>query len=568
MRMLMPFFLLGSINSMVDAASLIQFFSTYGWKTFEMIPVDALLGIFLCELSCSIISYRVLKLVLPTGPLADGYQELANGPAQAGRPGRPLGGAGPGGVVPQQPAWKPFQGTARSPEGSESYSFSPPRRCWRSMGFSFGAEVDQLIAVSSLRGFSKLDENVEALNVNLGVLGHIDSGKTSICRMLSTEVTSTASMDKSRESQERGITLDLGFSSFVTDAPEHIQAAGYEAIQWCLVDCPGHASLIRTVIGGAQIIDLCALVIDVNKGIQTQTAECMVVAEILANQLVVILNKVDMVPADKRKKILDKVIKELRKTFARTKFGENLPFACVSAHPQDGSDPIGSDELITVIKNTLAIPQRDPSGPFMFAFDHAFAIKGQGTVLTGTVLSGTVKPQMGIVVPQVGEAGKNKKVRSLQMFRQPVQQAIQGDRVAMCVAALDAKDLERGIVLGEKFPVPLLDAAVCVVDKISYFKSTATTKSKFHVTLGHQTVMATAHFFCPFPSSSRSAGTQEPAQDKPKDVKGGYPSAGSGGPTLAMGCGAAVSERQSGWPTSFDFSQAYLHVEELWQWMP
>ncbi|CAJ1383246.1 unnamed protein product [Effrenium voratum] len=111
LRMLMPFFLLGSINSMVDAASLIQFFSTYGWKTFEMIPVDALLGIFLCELSCSIISYRVLKLVLPTGPLADGYQELANGPAQAGRPGRPLGGAGPGGVVPQQPAWKPFQGT-------------------------------------------------------------------------------------------------------------------------------------------------------------------------------------------------------------------------------------------------------------------------------------------------------------------------------------------------------------------------------------------------------------------------------------------------------------------------
>ena len=63
------------------------------------------------------------------------------------------------------------------------------------------------------------------------------------------EVTSTASMDKSRESQERGITLDLGFSSFSTDAPEHIQSAGYDAIQWCLVDCPGHASLIRTVIG-------------------------------------------------------------------------------------------------------------------------------------------------------------------------------------------------------------------------------------------------------------------------------------------------------------------------------
>lgn len=401
----------------------------------------------------------------------------------------------------------------------------------------------------------------KALNVNLGVLGHIDSGKTSICRMLST-VTSTASMDKSRESQERGITLDLGFSSFSTDAPEHIQAAGYDAIQWCLVDCPGHASLIRTVIGGAQIIDLCALVIDVNKGIQTQTAECMVVAEILANQLVVILNKIDMLPADKRKKILDKVIKELRKTFARTKFGEDLPFACISAHPQDGAAPLGADDLISVIKNTLAIPQRDPSGPFMFAFDHAFAIKGQGTVLTGTVLSGSVKPQMGIVVPQMGEARKGKKVRSLQMFRQPVQEAIQGDRVAMCVAALDAKELERGIVLGEKFPVPMLDAAVCVVDKINYFKSTVTTKSKFHVTLGHQTVMATAHFFYPFPGTSASSRSKEPAASK------GYPGAAGAsksGPTLAMGCGAAVSERQNKWPTTFDFSNNYLHVEELWQ---
>eukprot|EP00913_Durusdinium_trenchii_P010511 g9856.t1 len=191
----------------------------------------------------------------------------------------------------------------------------------------------------------------KALNVNLGVLGHIDS---------------------------------------------------YDAIQWCLVDCPGHASLIRTVIGGAQIIDLCALVIDVNKGIQTQTAECMVVAEILANQLAARSGV-----KGTAMKILDKVIKELRKTFARTKFGEDLPFACISAHPQDGAAPLGADDLINVIKNTLAIPQRDPSGPFMFAFDHAFAIKGQGTVLTGTVLSGAVKPQMGIVVPQLGEARRS-----------------------------------------------------------------------------------------------------------------------------------------------------------------
>lgn len=174
---------------------------------------------------------------------------------------------------------------------------------------------------------------------------------------------------------------------------------------------------------------------------------------------------------------------------------------------------------------------------------------------------------MGIVVPQMGEAGKGKKVRSLQMFRQPVTEAMQGDRVAMCVAALDAKELERGIVLGEKYPVPMIDAAVCVVDKISYFKSTATTKSKFHVTLGHQTVMATAYFFCPFPQTTgtSSSSRTEPAKEATKGYPGTSAGTSKGGPTLAMGCGAAVSERQNKWPTTFDYSKSYLHVDELWQ---
>merc|ERR1740130_2304873 len=81
---------------------------------------------------------------------------------------------------------------------------------------------------------------------------------TSLCRALSV-VTSTASMDKNPQSQERGITIDLGFSSFTVleNIPAHILEKGFESIEFCLVDCPGHASLIRTVIGGAQIIDLC-----------------------------------------------------------------------------------------------------------------------------------------------------------------------------------------------------------------------------------------------------------------------------------------------------------------------
>eukprot|EP00555_Chaetoceros_dichaeta_P012545 CAMPEP_0198272958 /NCGR_PEP_ID=MMETSP1447-20131203/55152_1 /TAXON_ID=420782 /ORGANISM="Chaetoceros dichaeta, Strain CCMP1751" /LENGTH=154 /DNA_ID=CAMNT_0043966429 /DNA_START=38 /DNA_END=498 /DNA_ORIENTATION=+ len=136
---------------------------------------------------------------------------------------------------------------------------------------------------------SKLDPS-RILNLNVGVLGHVDSGKTSLVKTLST-LLSTASLDKSSQSRQRGITLDLGFSAFLMPLPPSISSREdgtngdtdattedaaiterYDLMQVTLVDCPGHASLIRTIIGGAQIIDMVLLVIDATKGVQTQTA--------------------------------------------------------------------------------------------------------------------------------------------------------------------------------------------------------------------------------------------------------------------------------------------------------
>ena len=135
-------------------------------------------------------------------------------------------------------------------------------------------------STSSLKGtitpkdLSKFDPS-RVLNLNVGVLGHVDSGKTSLVKTLSS-LLSTASLDKSSQSRQRGITLDLGFSAFLMPLPPSIQSneellERYDLLQVTLVDCPGHASLIRTIIGGAQIIDMVLLVVDANKGIQTQS---------------------------------------------------------------------------------------------------------------------------------------------------------------------------------------------------------------------------------------------------------------------------------------------------------
>uniref|UniRef100_A0A6I8NZA8 Eukaryotic elongation factor, selenocysteine-tRNA specific n=1 Tax=Ornithorhynchus anatinus TaxID=9258 RepID=A0A6I8NZA8_ORNAN len=244
-------------------------------------------------------------------------------------------------------------------------------------------------------------------NVNVGVLGHIDSGKTALARALSTTA-STAAFDKQPQSRERGITLDLGFSCFSVPLPPHLQPAGTEArpaarLQFTLVDCPGHASLIRTIIGGAQIIDLMMLVIDVTKGMQTQSAECLVIGQIACKKMIVVLNKIDLLPEGKRQATIDKMTRKMQKTLENTKF-HNSPIIPVAAKPGGPEAPEteaaqGISELIELLRAHTTLPTRSPLGPFLMAVDHCFSIKGQGTVMTGTILSGSISLGDNVEIP-------------------------------------------------------------------------------------------------------------------------------------------------------------------------
>eukprot|EP00164_Ancoracysta_twista_P006409 GFYU01008920.1.p1 GENE.GFYU01008920.1~~GFYU01008920.1.p1 ORF type:complete len:551 (-),score=131.98 GFYU01008920.1:16-1668(-) len=320
------------------------------------------------------------------------------------------------------------------------------------------------------------------VNVNLGVMGHIDSGKTSLARALSSH-TSTASMDKHPQSQERGITLDLGFSAFFTDVPDRLKDPSFDLLQYTLVDCPGHASLIRTIIGGAQIIDMMLLVIDVTKGFQTQTAECLVIGEILSDRMIVVLNKTDKLPAEKRGAMIDKMKTRVLKTLQPTKFADSTVVA-VSANPEDGTSCV--DELLTALSREVKLPSRDVSGDFLFAIDHCFMIKGQGTVMTGTVLNGSTEVNKTIELP---EHKMEKKIKSMQMFRRPVTKVKQGDRVGICVPSLDPKLIERGIA-SDVGTVPTFQSVIACVKKIRFYKGDVLSKQKFHVSIGHVTVMA------------------------------------------------------------------------------
>uniref|UniRef100_A0A5F9D8U8 Eukaryotic elongation factor, selenocysteine-tRNA specific n=1 Tax=Oryctolagus cuniculus TaxID=9986 RepID=A0A5F9D8U8_RABIT len=295
----------------------------------------------------------------------------------------------------------------------------------------------------------------QRVNVNVGVLGHIDSGKTALARALSTTA-STAAFDKQPQSRERGITLDLGFSCFSVPLPPRLRPAlpapgpgsepGEPLLQVTLVDCPGHASLIRTIIGGAQIIDLMMLVIDVTKGMQTQSAECLVIGQIACQKLVVVLNKIDLLAEGKRQAAIDKMTKKMQKTLENTKF-RGAPIIPVAAKPggpeaPETEAPQGISELIEVVK----------------------------------------------------------KVKSMQMFHMPVTSAMQGDRLGICVTQFDPKLLERGLVCAPE-SLHTVHAAIISVEKIPYFRGALQTKAKFHITVGHETVMGRLMFFSPAPDA-------------------------------------------------------------------
>lgn len=342
------------------------------------------------------------------------------------------------------------------------------------------------------------------LNVNLGIVGHVDSGKTSLARALSTHL-STASLDKAPQSQQRGITLDLGFSAFYLTPPPHIADQHYQLVQYTLVDCPGHSSLLRSMIGGSSIIDCMVLVIDAQRGIQTQTAECLVLGEMLVQRMVVCVNKCDLLTSDEQRVKLER---GLRQTFKSTKFGSELAIVYTSC---TGPSPSVAPLLAALCSSNLTPPIRIIDAPLYLPVDHSFTIKGAGCVLTGTILTGRLTVGDTVYVPALRQS---RKVKSLQCFHTPVESAVAGERVAVCVSGLEGEKVERGLLCAQTAVVEV-SRVVVRVEKVRFYKEEVRNGQSLHISVGHDTLMASCTFFAPAtspPPSSAPPASFDPTQ--------------------------------------------------------
>jgi len=182
-----------------------------------------------------------------------------------------------------------------------------------------------------------------------------------------------------------GITLDLGFSAFTLPLPKLSEHSQEQFAQITLVDCPGHASLIKTIIGGAHIIDMALLVIDAIKGVQMQTIESTVLAEIATSHVLVVLNKIDLFPFETRTDMIEKISNKIRRFLSTSPTLKDVPIIPVASGDADGTrQNVGMQDLVQAISQYVYLPKRSIDGPFCYAIDHCFQLRGKGTVLTGT----------------------------------------------------------------------------------------------------------------------------------------------------------------------------------------
>ena len=303
-------------------------------------------------------------------------------------------------------------------------------------------------------------------HVNIGTIGHVDHGKTTLTAAISArlagkngnEKVDFANIDKAPEERERGITINTSHIEYNTEKRHYAH-----------VDCPGHADYVKNMITGAAQMDGAILVIAATDGPMAQTREHILLArQVGVPRMVVFMNKCDMVDDEE---LLDLVEMEIRELLTEYGFdGDNTPIIRGSALKALEGDPawVGKiDELMDAVDTWIETPVHDLDKPFLMPIEDVFTITGRGTVVTGRVERGQLK--LNDEVEIVGlKPTKKSVVTGIEMFRKQLDYAEAGDNAGVLLRGINREDVERGQVLakpGSVTPHTKFKAQVYVLSK-------------------------------------------------------------------------------------------------------
>ena len=285
-------------------------------------------------------------------------------------------------------------------------------------------------------------------HVNIGTIGHVDHGKTTLTAAITkvlaekgqAEFQDYSNIDKAPEERERGITINTAHVEYET-ATRH----------YAHVDCPGHADYVKNMITGAAQMDGAILVVSAADGPMPQTREHILLArQVGVPAIVVFLNKADMVDDEELIELVEMEVRELLSSYEFP--GDEVPIivgSALKALEGDAQYVAKIDELMAAVDSYIPTPVRDTDKPFLMPVEDVFTITGRGTVATGRVERGQVNVGDTVEVVGLKEKAEQYVVTGLEMFRKTLDSAVAGDNVGALLRGVDRKDIERGQVLAK-----------------------------------------------------------------------------------------------------------------------
>ena len=287
-------------------------------------------------------------------------------------------------------------------------------------------------------------------HVNIGTIGHVDHGKTTLTAAITTVLANKGyaeafkydEIDKAPEEKERGITINTAHVEYETDSRHYAH-----------VDCPGHADYVKNMITGAAQMDGAILVVSAADGPMPQTREHILLASrVGVDYIVVFLNKADMVDDEE---LLELVEMEVRDLLNEYKFpGDDTPIIKGSAlkaleNPTDDSATACIMELMSAVDSYIPTPDRATDKPFLMPVEDVFTITGRGTVATGRVETGILKVQEEVEIIGLKEEKSKTVITGIEMFRKLLDEAQAGDNIGALLRGIQRTDIERGQVLAK-----------------------------------------------------------------------------------------------------------------------